>query len=261
MKISVITVVLNNAETIGDCIRSVVEQDYQNLEYIIIDGGSTDGTLDIIKNFQTSHLGRISQVIVGKDKGIYDAMNKGISHTTGDLVGILNSDDFYAHHQVLSKVAALVNKTGADSCYADLQYVKRDDTSHIVRHWRSGSYNRKQFLAGWMPPHPTFFIKRACYDQFGRFDLSLKSAADYELMLRMLFKNHVTTCYLPEVIIRMRVGGLSNQNVGNRLKANQEDRMAWEKNGLKPHFYTIPMKPLRKLPQFILGKLGLAGKL
>jgi glycosyltransferase len=260
MKVSLVTVVLNNAETIENAITSVAEQTYQDIEYIIVDGESTDGTLDIIKRLQAKYPNRITRLEVGKDKGIYDAMNKGLSYCTGDVIGILNSDDFYADNEVIADVVALFQISKADTTYADLQYVDRVNTNKVLRHWKSGKYNRKNFLAGWMPPHPTFFVKRSLYEQYGKFDLELRSAADYELMLRFLFRHQVSSAYLPRVVIKMRVGGLSNQSVGHRLKANNEDKMAWQKNGLKLPFYTIPLKPLRKLPQFILGRLGLAGK-
>jgi glycosyltransferase len=260
-KISIVTPSFNQAAFVEDTLRSVLDQDYPHLEYVVIDGGSTDGTLEIIQQMQQRYPSRISQVIVGKDKGIYDAMNKGIKHCTGEVVGILNSDDFYATKTVIEHVVKLLTKTKAQSCYADLQYVNRVDTDKVLRHWRSGKYDYRNFLAGWMPPHPTFFVRRNLYDKLGYFDLELKSAADYELMLRFLYRHRISSAYLPEVIIRMRVGGLSNQSVAHRLRANNEDKLAWAKNGLKPRFYTIPLKPLRKLPQFILGRLGLAGKI
>lgn len=257
MKVSIVTVVLNNVHSIEQAITSVLAQTYPDVEYVVVDGCSTDGTLEVIRRYED----RISKIIVEKDKGIYDAMNKGLRACTGDVIGILNSDDFYAHNQVVSNVVQAMTKSGADSCYADLQYVDAQDTNKIVRHWRSGSYSRGSFLNGWMPPHPTFFIKREAYLKHGYFDLDLRSAADYELMLRMLYRHGMSATYHPEVVVKMRVGGMSNQSVANRMRANNEDRLAWSKNGLTPRFYTIPLKPVRKIPQFIWGKLGLAGKL
>lgn len=257
MRVSIVTVVLNNREVIGQAIESVLAQTYPDIEYIIVDGCSTDGTLEVIDQYRD----RLAKVIVEKDKGIYDAMNKGLRACTGQVIGILNSDDFYANPKVIEKVVAQMQSTGADACYADLQYVDGQDTSRVVRHWRSGSYRRSSFMLGWMPPHPTFFIKRQAYLDHGYFELDLRSAADYELMLRMLYKHNLSACYLPMVTVKMRVGGMSNQSMANRMRANQEDRLAWSKNGLKPHFYTIPLKPVRKIPQFIWGKLGLAGKI
>ena len=193
--------------TIEDTIKSIVAQDYSNIEYIIIDGGSTDNTLSIVDKFKDS----ITTIISEPDKGIYDAMNKGVQNATGDIVGILNSDDIYADNKVVSSIVeAIGNK---DSIYADLVYVDRDNTDKVTRYWKSGKYRKGIFKKGWMPPHPTFFIKKSCYDQYGIYNLQLKSAADYELMLRMLHKHNISVAYLPEVITKMRIGGQSNVTV------------------------------------------------
>ena len=244
MKVSLITIAYNSAATIEDTIKSIVAQEYSNIEYIIIDGGSTDNTLSIIEKYKES----ISTIISEPDKGIYDAMNKGVQNATGDLVGILNSDDIYTDNKVVSNIVeAIGNK---DSIYADLVYVDRDNTDKVTRYWKSGKYRRGIFKKGWMPPHPTFFIKKSCYDQYGIYNLQLKSAADYELMLRMLHKHNISVAYLPEVITKMRVGGQSNITVLNRFKANTEDRLAWTINNLKPGRLTLTMKPILKLSQF-----------
>ena len=244
MKVSLITIAYNSAATIEDTIKSIVAQEYSNIEYIIIDGGSTDNTLSIIEKYKES----ISTIISEPDKGIYDAMNKGVQNATGDLVGILNSDDIYTDNKVVSNIVeAIGNK---DSIYADLVYVNRDNTDKVTRYWKSGKYRRGIFKKGWMPPHPTFFIKKSCYDQYGIYNLQLKSAADYELMLRMLHKHNISVAYLPEVITKMRVGGQSNITVLNRFKANTEDRLAWTINNLKPGRLTLTMKPILKLSQF-----------
>ena len=244
MKVSLITIAYNSAATIEDTIKSIVAQEYSNIEYIIIDGGSTDNTLSIIEKYKES----ISTIISEPDKGIYDAMNKGVQNATGDLVGILNSDDIYADNKVVSNIVeAIGNK---DSIYADLVYVDRDNTDKVTRYWKSGKYRKGIFKKGWMPPHPTFFIKKSCYDQYGIYNLQLKSAADYELMLRMLHKHNISVAYLPEVITKMRVGGQSNITLLNRFKANTEDRLAWTINNLKPGRLTLTMKPILKLSQF-----------
>lgn len=244
LKVSIITIAFNSGETIEDTILSVVNQDYSEIEYIIIDGGSSDNTLDVVAQYKD----KVSKVISEPDKGIYDAMNKGILHATGDIIGILNSDDIYADQKVITDVVkAIGNK---DALYADLVYVKRDETDVVTRYWKSGEYKKGDFLKGWMPPHPTFFIKKSCYDQHGNYNLQLKSAADYECMLRMIHKHQISISYLPRVITKMRVGGQSNVTVNNRLKANREDRMAWELNGIKPKFYTLYLKPIKKIGQF-----------
>lgn len=247
MKVTIITVVFNSRRFITDCIRSVRAQDYRDIEYIIIDGASTDGTIDIINSF--SHA--VDHFVSEKDNGIYDAMNKAIGMATGNLIGILNSDDFYVHRKVISDVVRQIEESGADTLYADLVYVDPIDTDRVKRLWHSGAYKPGIFKWGWMPPHPTFFVKKKVYEQYGAFDLRLRSAADYELMLRFLHKNRVSTTYLSEIIIKMREGGMSNTSVKNRLKANLEDRLAWAYNDLRPYFFTLIIKPLRKIIQFI----------
>ncbi|GAB4497975.1 MAG: glycosyltransferase family 2 protein [Saprospiraceae bacterium] len=246
MKISIVTPAFNSAATICDTLQSVEMQDFLDLEHIIVDGGSTDDTLKIASEFP-----RVSKVVSEPDRGLYDAMNKGILLATGDIVGILNSDDFYAHSQVLSRVAAKLKETRADTLYADLEYVSSKKTSRVMRTWKAGAFHPKNFRRGWMPPHPTFFVQRHLYEKYGLFDISLRFSADYELMLRFLLKNSVSTCYLPEVLVRMRTGGASNANLLNRLRANREDRLAWKMNGLKPNFYTLYMKPLSKIGQWL----------
>lgn len=246
MKVSIITVTYNSAETLESTIQSVITQSYMNTEFIIIDGGSTDNTLDIIKKYKDS----ISVVVSEKDKGLYDALNKGIDLATGDVIGILHSDDFYINEHVLSKYVKLFEDKNCDAVYSDLYYVKRDNTEKIIRKWKSGNYKPYSFLNGWMPPHPTFFVKKEVYNRLGKFNLEFKTAADYELMLRFVHKNKIELSYLPEYTVKMRAGGKSNASVQNRVNANLEDRKAWELNGLKPRFYTLYLKPFRKLLQF-----------
>jgi glycosyltransferase len=246
MKVSIITTTYNSAETVEATIRSVLSQDHKDIEYIIIDGGSSDSTLSIVEKYKD----RIAKVVSEKDEGIYYALNKGISLATGDVVGLLHSDDFYVNEKVISKVAAAFAK-GVDSTYADLQYVSRENGEKIIRHWKSGSYRDGIFLAGWMPPHPTFFLKRECYEKYGSFNTVLRSAADYELMLRMLHKNKISTAYIPEVLVKMRVGGKSNASLINRIKANKEDRLAWKLNNLEPGILTLTFKPLSKIRQYL----------
>ena len=246
MRVSIITVSYNSASTIKDTIDSVLVQDYPNIEYIVVDGNSKDNTLEIIQSYGS----RISKVISEKDKGIYDAMNKGVALASGDIVGILNSDDFYANSAVIREVVNQFNLHQTDSVYGDLDYVKVSPPFDIVRKWRSGNYQKKRFYKGWMPPHPSFFLRRSCYEQFGVFDLQFKRAADYELMLRMLLKNECTSSYLPLVLVKMRVGGASNSSIKARLEANKEDRKAWEVNGLKPKWLTLVRKPFSKIFQY-----------
>lgn len=245
-KVSIITVCFNSEKTIEDTIKSVLGQDYDNVEYIIIDGLSTDNTLKIIDKYKD----QISKVVSEKDKGLYDAINKGISLASGEIIANLNSDDFYADEQVISDVVKKMEEHNSDSLYGDLYYVDAEDTNKVVRNWVSGEYKKGVFLKGWMPPHPTFFVRKKIYEKYGSFSLELKSAADYEIMLRFIHKHNCSITYLPRTLIRMRVGGVSNVSLKNRLKANREDKKAWLMNGLKPKPYTLVFKPLSKLVQY-----------
>jgi len=244
MKVSIITISYNSEETIEDTIKSVVDQDYHDLEYIIVDGLSGDGTMDIIDRYKS----KVALVISERDKGIYDAMNKGVRAATGDIVGILNSDDLYANNQVISEMVKTIGD--ADAAYADLVYVTRNNTDHITRSWKAGAYKRGLFKKGWMPPHPTFFVRNECYDRYGLYSLELKSSADYELMLRFIHKHEISVRYHPHTIIKMRLGGQSNVSIKNRLAANKEDRNAWKMNGLSPGIANL-RKPLSKIGQFL----------
>jgi glycosyltransferase involved in cell wall biosynthesis len=246
MKISIITACYNSAATIGDTLQSVAMQDYEHIEHIIIDGASTDNTIEI-----TGYFPHVAKIVSEKDKGIYDAMNKGIALATGDVVGILNSDDVYTDRHVISKVMKAFQTDHADAVYADLQYVKYEDLDKVTRTWHSGNFSKRKFYYGWMPPHPTFFVRREVYEKVGDFNLSLRSAADYEFMLRVLLKNNFKARYIPEVLVKMRTGGMSNATIRHRLRANREDREAWRINHIRPYFFTIPFKPLRKVLQFI----------
>ena len=245
-KISIITVSFNSAKTIKETIESILIQDYNNIEYIIIDGGSSDETINIVKSYSE----KISYFISEKDNGIYDAMNKGIKAATGDIVGILNSDDFYPNSFVLSNVAKSFKKYNCDAVYGDLVYVKAKDTTQIKRYWQAGNYNTSKIKNGWMLPHPTFFVKKVMYDRYGLYNTDLKSAADYEMILKLLYKENISVQYIPMILVKMRMGGASNSTFLNRIRANQEDGLAWTKNQLnKPMFVRIK-KPLQKVIQF-----------
>lgn len=249
-KVSLITVCLNSESTIADTINSVLIQDFKDFEYIIFDGGSTDGTISIIKSFGSS-----ISLIQGADSGIFDAMNQAIEYATGEIIGIINSDDFYTHAGVLSRILKEFDSTGADTVYGDLQYVQREDVSKIYRNWKSGNFRRSKFKYGWTIPHPTFFVKREIYEEYGLFDSSFNISGDYELILRLLFKNRVTTSYIPEVLVKMRNGGNSDGSLKKRYESLKEDSLAWRRNNLSPAFYTLPLKPLRKINQFWVKRL------
>ncbi|PCI99608.1 MAG: glycosyl transferase [Flavobacteriales bacterium] len=247
LKVSIITVCYNSSETIEATIKSVVSQTHNNIEYIIVDGKSTDNTLEIIENYKNN----ISKIISEKDNGLYDAINKGIELATGEIIAILNSDDLYEDNNVIENIVDLFEKEKLEACYADLVYVDRIDTEKVTRTWKSGSYKDGMFFNGWMPPHPTFFVKKEIYNKYGSFNLELKSAADYEIMLRFIHKHKIKLGYLPRVIVRMRIGGVSNISLINRIKANREDKKAWSINGIKPMPYTLIFKPLSKIGQFL----------
>ena len=247
VKVSIITVVYNGAEHIRDCIDSVLTQTHPDIEYIIIDGQSTDGTAAIIRSYGT----KVAFFVSEPDKGLYDAMNKGIRLATGDVIGLLNADDFYRHDAVIANMVALIERTGSDAVYGDMIYVDRNDTRKLKRYWRSGPYRENAFRWGWMPGHLSFFARRSLYERYGLFRLDLKSAADYELMLRFIHKHKAKLSYMNEVTIVMRAGGISNANLTNRIRANGEDRLAWQLNDVKPYFFTLWLKPLRKLTQYV----------
>ena len=246
LKISIITVSFNSSKTIKETIESILIQDYNNIEYIIIDGGSSDETINIVKSYSE----KISYFISEKDNGIYDAMNKGIKVATGEIVGILNSDDFYPNSFVLSNVAKTFKKYNCDAVYGDLVYVNKKDTTQIKRYWQAGNYNTSKIKNGWMLPHPTFFVKKVMYDRHGLYNSALKRAADYEMILKLLYKENISVHYIPMILVKMRMGGASNSTFLNRIRANKEDVLAWTKNQLnKPMFVRIK-KPLQKAIQF-----------
>ncbi len=252
MKISVITVTYNSAETIKDCLNSVLAQSSNIYEHIVVDGLSKDPTVKVVNSYKKKYADKKIKlkVISEKDSGLYDAMNKGISLAQGDVVGILNSDDLYASKDIIKKVKDVFLSKKIDTLYGDLVYVKKNDTNKIVRYWCSGKFNKKRFYAGWMPPHPTFFVKKDIYIKYGLFNLSLPLAADYEIMLRFLLRYGVSTCYIPLTFVKMRLGGVSNKNIKNLIINYLENKKAWQLNFLKPRFYTIIMKRVLKLRQY-----------
>ncbi len=204
-------------------------------------------TLEIINKYKD----KITKVVSEKDNGLYDAINKGIGLANGDIIANLNSDDFYIDNNVITDVASKFEEEKTDLLYSDLYYVDAQNTQKVKRYWKSGSYKKGLFLKGWMPPHPTFFVKKHVYDKYGVFNLELKSAADYEIMLRFIHKYECSVAYLNRVTVRMRVGGVSNASIANRIKANREDKKAWKINGLKPKPFTFLKKPISKIKQFI----------
>ena len=243
-KISIITATFNAANTLRDCLECVKGQSVE-VEHILVDGGSTDGTLTIAEEYP-----HLAGIISEPDKGIYDAMNKGLKIANRGIVGILNADDFYPATDTLEKVTKAFSDPAVGACYGDLLYVDGNDTEKVVRNWQSGEFRPAKFYWGWMPPHPTFFVRCSVYEQYGLFNLGLGSAADYEIMLRFLLRHKIKTAYIPEVLVRMRTGGRSNATFAKRLAANRMDKKAWEVNGLQPYPWTMWLKPLRKVSQW-----------
>lgn len=244
MKISIITVVFNNREFLAEAIESVRSQTYDNIEYIVVDGGSTDGSVDIIK--ENSDF--INKWISEPDSGIYDAMNKGLRFAKGEIIGFLNSDDLYNSKKIVEKIVSIFKEKKIDALYGDLVYLSRDLTKKI-RYWKAGNYKSGIFSKGWMPPHPTFFAKKNVYDRFGNFNCNFEISADYEIMLRFIVKNHISIYYLPEIIVKMRVGGVSNRGLLNLFKKSLEDFRAWRVNGIKMGILIVFKKPFRKISQ------------
>lgn len=243
-KISIITVVWNNASTIKDAIDSVLNQTYDNIEYIIIDGASTDATVEIVQSYRN----KISKFISEKDKGLYDAMNKGIALATGDIVGILNSDDFYIDKYVIEKVVKQFGEKQVDSVYADLVYVKPDNLKKTVRYYDSSYFTPNKFAYGWMPAHPTFFMKKEVYEKYGVFKTDYKIAADFEICSRFLYTNKISYSYIKEPLIKMRVGGVSTSFSSIWINSLEQLR-ACRENGIKTNIFKI----LWKYPTKLLG--------
>jgi glycosyltransferase len=248
MKISIITPVLNEVDTIEDCIRSIHSQSYSNLEHIIIDGGSTDGTLEKIKELFNDKM----KLITEPDEGIYDALNKGIKLASGDIIGILHANDFYPHNKVLEMISEVFLNYEVDSCYGDLIFVSKEDPNKIIRYWRSGPYKHGMFKWGWHPPHPTFFVKKQIYEKYGLFNKTFKVAGDYELMLRFLEKYKISTYYIPSVLVIMRIGGKSTRSLKSIIFQTGEDYKAWKINKLRGGIFGVLFKKFSKVPQFIL---------
>jgi glycosyltransferase involved in cell wall biosynthesis len=250
VKVTVITVVLNNKDYLEHCLESVLSQNYPDIEHILVDGGSTDGTLEIVFRYE-KHL---SKWISEPDKGLYDAMNKGLAMATGDVVGTLNSDDYYADSKILEKVVRTMSDFSVEACYGDLVYVDRQNPNRIVRYWQSRPFTSGLFKTGWAPPHPTFFVRRSTLETYGTFDLRYRLAADFELLARLLEHYKIRTCYIPEVIIKMRMGGVTNRSIANIISQNLEILRACKENHIKVSFFRfIAEKLLIRHKQFKAG--------
>lgn len=241
--LSIVTATYNSAATIADCLRSVASQTC-HAEHIIIDAASTDHTLDIVRSISPG-----ARILSEPDHGIYDAMNKGVSLATGDIVGILNSDDFYAGPRVLEKVLARFGESGADAVFADLVYVSPKDLQRVVRFYSGAGFTPDKFAWGLMPPHPTLFVRRELYERYGLFLTDYQIAADFELTARLLARHQVPYAYLPEVIVRMRTGGISTRNLRSNWILNREILRACAANEIDTHFLKVYSKYFRKIMQ------------
>jgi glycosyltransferase len=247
MKISVVTAVYNRAGTIAEAIASVQGQNFKDIEHVIQDGGSNDGTLDEVGKLANMTTKLVSE----RDSGIYDAINRGIVRATGDVIGLMHSDDAFAHDSVLAQIAARFADPSVQGVYGDLQYVASTDLDRVVRHWRSGEYRPALLKRGWMPPHPTLYLRREVFADYGLYDTSFDIAADYDAMLRYLTQGRIKLAYIPEVLVKMRLGGESNRSFERILRKSREDYRAIRKNGVGG-FGTLAAKNLSKLGQFLV---------
>lgn len=246
MKVTIITVTYNSEKFLRDCIESVIHQDYPDIEHILIDGRSTDSTLSIIKEYE----GRIARWVSEEDKGMYDAINKGMGMATGDIIGILNSDDMLASKEVISAIVNAFKVHKVDSTYGDLVYVDQQNTRKVIRYWKGLPYKRFRFNYGWMPAHPTFYFRKDLLKELGGYESHYFTAADYEFMARYLYRYRISAKYIPMLIVKMRVGGQSNRNLFSRVRANRRDYLAMKVNNIPfPHIASI-LKPLIKIRQY-----------
>lgn len=253
-KVSIITVCYNSRKTIRATIESVARQTYENIEYIVIDGGSTDGTIDIVSELKEN----ISDFISEPDRGIYDAMNKGITASNGDVVGFLNSDDVYADKYAIARLMDRMKAEGSDTVFADLVMVDPQDTDRMVRYYDSGAFSLKKLRFGWMPAHPTFLAKRDVYLKHGLYSLNYKIAADYEMIVRLLYANKVSYAYLSLPVVKMRAGGLSTRGIKSSWTLNREIVKACRHNGLVTCLplllFKIPQKLLQLSPNRFMSR-------
>jgi glycosyltransferase len=246
MRISIITATYNSEKTLSDTLLSLENQTYTDIEYIIVDGASKDNTVELIKDNCT----KVSKIICESDKGIYDALNKGINAASGDVIGFLHSDDLLAYNDALADIANTFETTGCDAVYGDLEYVSQEDIGKRIRIWKSGPFSRIKMRLGWMPPHPSFYMKRSCYIEYGGFSLDYRISADYDSLLRYILKRGIGMAYLPKVLVKMRVGGISNRSFSSMLSKSMEDVRVMKKNGIIWPLALV-YKNLSKIPQFI----------
>ena len=246
MKISIITVTYNSAGTLADTLRSVQQQDYHDVEHILVDGASKDETVNIIKSFP-----HVKKWVSEKDSGLYDAINKGISMASGDIVGILNSDDFFPSTSVVSKIAAAFGSHKVDAVYGDIAFVRPGNLNKVIRLYSSKRFTPRRFAYGYMPAHPSFYVRKRCYDELGMYKTGYTIAADYELLMRFIYKHGIPHVYLPETLVYMRTGGVSNKNILSRYTLNKEIIKACKENGVNTNMAVLSFKYLNKIFEYI----------
>jgi glycosyltransferase involved in cell wall biosynthesis len=251
MKLSIVTVTYNSVSTIKDTIESVLRQTYNDIEYWIVDGRSSDGTLDIIHSYEDVFNGRL-HLISEEDKGIYDAMNKGILNATGEVVGILNSDDYFTSDKVAEEIIDVFSKNNIDGVYGDVHFIHDGHPNKCVRYYSSVIFRPSLLRFGFMPAHPSFYVRRSVYEKYGSYSLDYKIASDYDLMVRLFYKNKIKTKYLKLDFVTMRIGGTSTKNIHNRLQITKEDVIACRRNGLYTNLFFISLKYLVKVFEFKL---------
>lgn len=252
MKISILTATYNSAKTLRDTMESVLRQNYKGYEYIIIDGASRDATLDIVKEYEPKFEGRL-KYISESDKGIYDAMNKGIKMATGDVIGILNSDDFYTSDDALQRIAEAFEHNDIDATYGDIHYVNDDDLTKMVRYYSSAVFKRPFMRYGLMPAHPSFYCKREVYEKYGSFDTSYRIAADFENLLRLIFIHRIKTLYIPKDFVTMRTGGASTAGFASRRKIMRDHLKAMKNNGVYSNFFLLSLRYFYKIYEVLRG--------
>lgn len=245
MKISVVTATYNCAATLPQTLASVASQDYAEAEHIVVDGASRDDTLSILR----AHQPRLAALVSEPDRGIYDALNKGIALARGDVIGFMHADDMFAHHRVLSRVSDLMADPRVDAVYGDLVYVRRERPDKVVRYWRAGAFSRAKLAWGWMPPHPTVYMRRSVFERVGAFDIGYRISADYDHLMRMLWRERLNVAYIPEVMVKMRLGGISNRSLASVLRKSREDLAVLRSHGVGG-LGSLAAKNLSKLGQF-----------
>lgn len=254
-KVSIITATYNSGKTVRDTFESVLRQTYDNIEYIVIDGLSKDDTVQIIKEYEPRFNGRM-RWISEKDKGLYDAMNKGIAMATGDVVGLLNSDDFFTSDDVIATVASTIEKTKVDAVYGDIHFVKGDNLERCTRYYSSAIFKRSLMLIGLMPAHPSFYCKREVYNKYGAFDTDYKIGADFESLLRYIYINRISTKYIKKDFVTMREGGASTEGFGSRLQIMKDHLKAMKKHGVRSNMFMLCMRYPYKIYEVAKSKIA-----